>query len=185
MTMNERTHFFWCRVIVCGRTDGQAVAAGMNPMDLRKGIKLATDHVVDVLSDISKPISTKEEVAQVGTISANRCGDSCDRKSHERFCMCVVSVIFVLNTSKFHFRLMWGAEVCALIDLMICWLQKLVSRCGAAGSIQGSGVHLRFDVRMFFYTLRFGWNFSGRRIESSANVWAGMLFWQVLPPRLG
>lgn len=51
----------------------QAVAAGMNPMDLRKGIKLATDHVVTVLSDISKPISTKEEVAQVGTISANRC----------------------------------------------------------------------------------------------------------------
>lgn len=50
----------------------QAVAAGMNPMDLRKGIKLATDHVVTVLSDISKPISTKEEVAQVGTISANR-----------------------------------------------------------------------------------------------------------------
>ncbi|CAN0540485.1 unnamed protein product, partial [Ectocarpus sp. 8 AP-2014] len=43
----------------------------MNPMDLRKGIKLATDHVVSVLSDISKPISTKEEVAQVGTISAN------------------------------------------------------------------------------------------------------------------
>lgn len=44
----------------------------MNPMDLRKGIKLATDHVVNVLSEISKPISTKEEVAQVGTISANR-----------------------------------------------------------------------------------------------------------------
>lgn len=55
---------------------GQAVAAGMNPMDLRKGIKLATDHVVSVLSDISKPISTKEEVAQVGTISANRCAPS-------------------------------------------------------------------------------------------------------------
>lgn len=46
----------------------------MNPMDLRKGIKLATDQVVSVLSDISKPISTKEEVSQVGTISANRCG---------------------------------------------------------------------------------------------------------------
>lgn len=54
---------------------GKAVAAGMNPMDLRKGIKLATDQVVSVLSDISKPISTKEEVAQVGTISANRCDD--------------------------------------------------------------------------------------------------------------
>lgn len=62
----------------------------MNPMDLRKGIKLASDHVVNVLSDISKPISTKEEVAQVGTISANRwvC-------LWFVFCACVLSVIFV------------------------------------------------------------------------------------------
>lgn len=44
----------------------------MNPMDLRRGTKLAVDHVVKILSDISKPISTKEEVSQVGTISANR-----------------------------------------------------------------------------------------------------------------
>jgi chaperonin GroEL len=50
----------------------KAVAAGMNPTDLRRGIQLATDKVVEVLSAISKPISTKEEVAQVATISANR-----------------------------------------------------------------------------------------------------------------
>ncbi|CAN0155015.1 unnamed protein product, partial [Discosporangium mesarthrocarpum] len=49
----------------------KAVAAGMNPMDLRRGIQLATDRVITVLSEISNPISTKEEVAQVGTISAN------------------------------------------------------------------------------------------------------------------
>jgi len=49
----------------------KAVAAGMNPMDLKRGAQLAVDKVVKVLTEISRPISTKEEVAQVGTISAN------------------------------------------------------------------------------------------------------------------
>mmetsp|Transcript_35023 Transcript_35023/g.107525 ORF Transcript_35023/g.107525 Transcript_35023/m.107525 type:complete len:577 (+) Transcript_35023:385-2115(+) len=49
----------------------KAVAAGMNPMDLRRGIQFAADVVVETLKDISKPISTKEEIAQVATISAN------------------------------------------------------------------------------------------------------------------
>ncbi|GFH60653.1 mitochondria-targeted chaperonin [Chaetoceros tenuissimus] len=49
----------------------KAVAAGMNPLDLRRGIQLAVNHVVDTLGEITKPISSKEEVMQVGTISAN------------------------------------------------------------------------------------------------------------------
>lgn len=49
----------------------KAVAAGMNPMDLKRGAQLAVDHVVKTLEEISRPITTKEEVAQVGTISAN------------------------------------------------------------------------------------------------------------------
>ena len=49
----------------------KAVAAGMNPTDLRRGIQQATDTVVKVLSEISKPISSKEEISQVATISAN------------------------------------------------------------------------------------------------------------------
>ena len=49
----------------------KSVAAGMNPTDLRKGIMLAVDSVVATLTDISRPISSKEEVAQVATISAN------------------------------------------------------------------------------------------------------------------
>lgn len=49
----------------------KAVAAGMNPMDLKRGAQLAVDKVVKVLEQISRPITTKEEVAQVGTISAN------------------------------------------------------------------------------------------------------------------
>jgi len=49
----------------------KAVAAGMNPMDLKRGAQLAVDEVVRVLEEISRPINTKEEIAQVGTISAN------------------------------------------------------------------------------------------------------------------
>ena len=49
----------------------KSVAAGMNPMDLRRGIQKAVDSVVDNLKSRAKMISTTEEIAQVGTISAN------------------------------------------------------------------------------------------------------------------
>jgi len=49
----------------------KSVAAGMNPMDLRRGITMAVNAVVSELKKMSKPISTTEEIAQVGTISAN------------------------------------------------------------------------------------------------------------------
>jgi len=49
----------------------KAVAAGMNPQDLKRGIQLAVDTVIETLESISRPISSKEEVGQVGTISAN------------------------------------------------------------------------------------------------------------------
>merc|ERR1719408_10394 len=49
----------------------KAVAAGMNPMDLKRGAQLAVDRVVQELEKISRPISSKDEVSQVGTISAN------------------------------------------------------------------------------------------------------------------
>ncbi|GHP07052.1 TCP-1/cpn60 chaperonin [Pycnococcus provasolii] len=49
----------------------KSVAAGMNAMDLRRGITQAVDHVVDELKGRAKMISTTEEIAQVGTISAN------------------------------------------------------------------------------------------------------------------
>jgi len=47
------------------------VAAGMNPMDLKRGIDKAVDAIVDQLKKISKPCSTSKEIAQVGSISAN------------------------------------------------------------------------------------------------------------------
>ncbi len=47
------------------------VTAGANPMDLKRGIDLAVVKVVEYLKSISKPIETSEEIAQVGTISAN------------------------------------------------------------------------------------------------------------------
>jgi len=49
----------------------KAVAAGMNPLDLRRGIQMAVTSVTKTLEDISRPITSKEEVSQVGTISAN------------------------------------------------------------------------------------------------------------------
>ncbi|WP_424981979.1 chaperonin GroEL [Maritalea sp. S77] len=47
------------------------VAAGMNPMDLKRGIDLAVSEVIENLAKAKKDISTSAEVAQVGTISAN------------------------------------------------------------------------------------------------------------------
>ena len=52
----------------------KSVAAGMNPMDLKRGIDLAVEALVKELGKMSKKTSSKEEVAQVATISAN--GDS-------------------------------------------------------------------------------------------------------------
>ena len=49
----------------------KAVAAGMNPMDLKRGIDIAVENIVETLKSRSKAITTSDEVAQVGTISAN------------------------------------------------------------------------------------------------------------------
>ncbi|MGO8868096.1 MAG: chaperonin GroEL [Alphaproteobacteria bacterium] len=49
----------------------KAVTAGMNPMDLKRGIDLAVEKITDELKKRSKKVSTNEEIAQVGTISAN------------------------------------------------------------------------------------------------------------------
>ncbi|KAH7299153.1 hypothetical protein KP509_25G075100 [Ceratopteris richardii] len=49
----------------------KSVAAGMNAMDLRRGINMAVESVVEHLKSRAKMISTSEEIAQVGTISAN------------------------------------------------------------------------------------------------------------------
>ncbi|KJS42876.1 MULTISPECIES: chaperonin GroEL [unclassified Roseovarius] len=49
----------------------KAVAAGMNPMDLKRGIDQATSKVVEAIKAASRPVNDSAEVAQVGTISAN------------------------------------------------------------------------------------------------------------------
>jgi chaperonin GroEL len=53
------------------REGAKAVAAGMNPMDVKRGIDLAVEKVVEELKKRSKKLTSNEEVAQVGTISAN------------------------------------------------------------------------------------------------------------------
>jgi chaperonin GroEL len=53
------------------REGAKSVAAGMNPMDLKRGIDMAVDAVIDELSKKTKKLAGSAEVAQVGTISAN------------------------------------------------------------------------------------------------------------------
>src|SRR3954454_7754505 len=53
------------------REGAKAVAAGMNPMDLKRGVDLAVEAVVSDLKKNSKKVTSNDEIAQVGTISAN------------------------------------------------------------------------------------------------------------------
>jgi chaperonin GroEL len=53
------------------REGAKAVAAGMNPMDLKRGVDLAVETVVEDIKKRSKKVSTNEEIEQVGTVSAN------------------------------------------------------------------------------------------------------------------
>jgi chaperonin GroEL len=53
------------------REGAKAVAAGMNPMDLKRGVDLAVEAVVQDLKKNAKKVTSNEEIAQVGTISAN------------------------------------------------------------------------------------------------------------------
>src|SRR5215468_4392772 len=53
------------------REGAKAVAAGINPMDLKRGIDAAVDAVVEDVKKRAKKVSTSDEIAQVGTISAN------------------------------------------------------------------------------------------------------------------
>ncbi len=71
------------------------VAAGANPMNLKKGIDKAVEAIVKALQNLAKPINTTEEVKQIATISANndpeigaiiakRHGKSGQRRHHHR-----------------------------------------------------------------------------------------------------
>ena len=64
------------------REGAKAVAAGMNPMDLKRGIDKAVSAVVDELKKRSKKITTPAETAQVGAIAAN--GEDGDRQDDLR-----------------------------------------------------------------------------------------------------
>src|SRR3989304_921027 len=59
------------RNVAIVREGTKYVAAGMNPMDLKRGIDKAVIAVVEELKKISKPCTTSKEIAQVGAISAN------------------------------------------------------------------------------------------------------------------
>ncbi len=56
---------------VIAREGNKAVVAGLNPMDIKRGIDIAVEKVLEHIKNSSKAISTQSEIAQVGTISAN------------------------------------------------------------------------------------------------------------------
>src|SRR3989304_2458771 len=58
-------------VVVAKQIELKYVAAGMNPMDLKRGIDKAVAATVEELRKLSKPCATNREIAQVGAISAN------------------------------------------------------------------------------------------------------------------
>jgi chaperonin GroEL len=62
----------------------KAVAAGMNPMDLKRGIDMAVEAIVSDLKTNARKVTKNDEIAQVGTISAN--GDARSAASSPRPC---------------------------------------------------------------------------------------------------
>jgi chaperonin GroEL len=60
----------------------KSVAAGMNPMDLKRGIDMATAKVVEAIKAAARDVSDSSEVAQVGTISANGEADIGEKIAH-------------------------------------------------------------------------------------------------------
>lgn len=58
------------------REGAKAVAAGMNPMDLKRGLDIAVEAVVADMKRRSRQVSGREDIAQVGTISASSSGNS-------------------------------------------------------------------------------------------------------------
>jgi chaperonin GroEL len=66
------------------REGAKSVAAGMNPMDLKRGIDIAVHAVVRDLEKRAKPVASSAEVAQVGTISAKRVSSPSKRTSRSR-----------------------------------------------------------------------------------------------------
>jgi chaperonin GroEL len=64
------------------REGAKAVAAGLNPMDVKRGVDLAVAAVVEDIKSRSKKISTNAEIAQVGTISANGEADIGEKIAH-------------------------------------------------------------------------------------------------------
>ena len=64
----------------------KSIAAGMNPMDLKRGIDKAVAAAVEELKKLSKPCEDQKAIAQVGTISANSDVTLLRKQDRERYC---------------------------------------------------------------------------------------------------
>jgi chaperonin GroEL len=112
----------------------KAVAAGLNPLDLRRGIQLAVNSVVKTLGEISRPISSKEEISQVGTISANSdkeigdlIADAMDGKTLENVLDVVEGMKFERGFISPYFITDAKTQECVMENPMILLVEKKVS----------------------------------------------------------
>ncbi|MGC0371710.1 MAG: hypothetical protein DGJ47_000409 [Rickettsiaceae bacterium] len=82
----------------------KSVTAGCNPMDLKRGIDLAVKHLIQEIKSVSKEINSKEEIAQVGTISANGDKEIGDQIAHAMEKVGKEGVITVEEAKNFSFE---------------------------------------------------------------------------------
>ena len=106
----------------------KSVAAGMNPMDLKRGIDMAVNAVVADLKARSKKVSTSEEIAQIGTISAN--GDSSIgqyiAEAMQRLAMKVLSLLKMLKEWTQNWMLL--KECNLIVDIYLHILLQILKK---------------------------------------------------------
>ena len=97
------------------RQGAKAVAAGMNPMDLKRGIDLAVENVLEDLKKRAKKLGSSSEIAQVGTISANG-EEEIGKKSLKPWIKLEEMELLLSKNQKLEIQLLKQQKVCSLIE---------------------------------------------------------------------
>ena len=94
----------------------KAVTSGMNPMDLKRGIDLAVDKVLNDLKSKAKKLGSSSEIAQVGTISANG-EEEIGKKYLKLWIKLGVMELLRLRNQRLEIRLLKQQKVCNLTEV--------------------------------------------------------------------